>query len=125
MHFVKALLVGGILGLAPSWSRADDMIVSANGKSCLQVCKVSNRHAVPVASIGCYREVYVCLFADAAAGSGGTRLLAGWQGVDFMGCEGANPDSTRVGECTFGSTARANFYCLCLDKSIESLANGD
>ena len=125
MHFVKALLVAGISALAPSWGRADDVVVSANGKSCFQVCKVSNRHAVPVASIGCYREVYVCLFADAPAGPGGSRLLAGWQGVDFMRCAGASPDSKRVGDCIFGSVARANFFCLCLEKSIESLANGD
>ena len=51
MHFVKALLVASILALAPSWGRADDVVVSANGKSCSQVCKVSNRHAVPVASM--------------------------------------------------------------------------
>jgi hypothetical protein len=125
MHFLKGVLLAGVLVLAPSWGRADDMIVSSNGKSCSQVCKASNRHAVPVGSIGCYREVYVCIFADVPAGSGGTRLLAGWQGVDFMGCQGVRPDSTRVGDCIFGSVARTNFFCLCLDKSIESLANGD
>jgi hypothetical protein len=125
MCSVKRLLVASILVLAPSWGFADDAILSSNGKSCSQVCKASNRHAVPAASIGCYKEVYVCLFADVPAGSVGTSLLAGWQGVDFMGCGGANPDSTRVGDCTFGSTVRANFFCLCLDKSIESLANGD
>jgi hypothetical protein len=52
-------------------------------------------------------------------------LLAGWQGVDFIGCGGANPDSKRVSDCIFGSEARTGFYCLCLDKSIDSLANGD
>ena len=80
MGFVNGLVVAGVLVLAPSWRRADDMIISSNGKSCSQVCTASNRHAVPASSIGCYREVYVCLFAD------GARLAAGWQGVDFMGC---------------------------------------
>lgn len=125
MRFSSGLLAAVISVLALSWGRAEDMIVTANGKSCSQVCKVSNHHAVPVASIGCYREVYVCLFADAPAGAGGSRLLAGWQGVDFMGCAGASPDSKRVGGCIFGSVARTDFYCLCLDKSIDSLANGD
>ena len=120
MAFVNGLLVAAVLFLVPSWGRADDMIVSSNGKSCSQVCKASNRHAVPASSIGCYREVYVCLFAD-----DGARLAAGWQGVDFMGCGGANPDSTRVSACTWGSVAHTNFSCLCLDKSIENLANGD
>jgi hypothetical protein len=30
-----------------------------------------------------------------------------------------------VGACTWGSVAHTNFSCLCLDKSIENLANGD
>ena len=124
MRLVHGLLAAGILLFAPSWSRADDMIVSANGKSCSQVCKVRNHHAVPGASIGCYREVYVCIFSD-APGPDGPRLLAGWQGVDFMGCGGVAADSTRVGDCIFGSVARTNFHCLCLDKSIDNLANGD
>jgi len=119
MGFVNGLLVAGILVLAPSWGRADDMIVSSNGRSCSQVCNANNRHAVPAGSTGCYREVYVCLFTESGA------LVAGWQGVDFMGCGGANPDSTRVSACTWGSAAHTNFSCLCLDKAIEGLANGD
>ena len=119
MGFVNGLLVAGILVLAPSWGRADDIIVSSNGRSCSRVCNASNHHAVPAGSTGCYREVYVCLFAESGA------LVAGWQGVDFMGCGGTNPDSTRVSACIWGSAAHTNFSCLCLDKAIESLANGD
>ena len=119
MRFLNGLLVAVILVLAPSWGRADDMIVSSNGRSCSQVCTASKHHAVPASSIGCYKEVYVCLFAD------GARLAAGWQGVDFMGCGGDNPDSTRVSACIWGSVAHTDFSCLCLDKSIESLAHGD
>ena len=120
MRFVTGLLVAAVLVLAPSWGRADDMLVSSNGKSCSQVCKASNRHAVPASSIGCYREAYVCVFAE-----GGAGLVSGWQGVDFIGCGGANPDPTRVSTCIWGSVAHTNFSGLCLDKSIENLANGD